>query len=147
MKVLINSCFGGFGFSDEFLKHLESVHPDMFTDAGLDTSYYNWRDDERIVNEAIAFGFDPEDRDCLLASGPFARLTVVEVPDGCNYYIDEYDGNEHISHTSFNISEDMLKAGLTDQQLETARNVTYLRVVSKADYWDGDGSTQYALAE
>lgn len=145
MKVLINKCYGGFGFSEEFLAHLKSVHPDMFTSHGLDSSYWNERDDERVVNEAIAFGRDP-DTDRLLASGPFARIVVEEVPDGCEYFIHEYDGNEHISHTCFTISEDMLKAGLTDQQLETAGKVTYLRVVSEADYWDGDASTR-ALAE
>lgn len=145
MKVLINKCYGGFGFSEEFLAHLKSVHPDMFTSHGLDSSYWNERDDERVVNEAIAFGRDP-DTDRLLASGPFARIVVEEVPDGCEYFIHEYDGNEHISHTCFTICEEMLKRGLTDQEIETARKVTYLRVVSEADYWDGDASTR-ALAE
>jgi hypothetical protein len=140
MKVLINQRFGGFGFSKEFLKHLESVHPDMFTSHGLDSTYWNERDDKRIVNEAISFGLDK-------ASGPFARLTVEEVPDGCEYNIHEYDGMEHISHTSFIICENMLKRGLTDEQIQTALKVTYLRVVSDADYWDGDASTQYAMAE
>jgi hypothetical protein len=41
----------------------------------------------------------------------------------------------------------MLKRGLTDEQIQTALKVTYLRVVSDADYWDGDASTQYAMAE
>lgn len=146
MKVLINQCYGGFGFSKEFLKHLESVHPDMFTSHGLDSTYWNERDDERIVNEAISFGHDP-DTDRLLASGPFARLVVEEVPDGCEYHIHEYDGMEYISHTSFIICENMLKRGLTDEQIQTALKVTYLRVVSDADYWDGDASTQHTLAE
>jgi hypothetical protein len=147
MKVLLNTCYGGFGFSEEFLTHLESVHPDMFTSHGLDSSYWNERDDERIVNEAIAFGCDPEDAGRLLASGPHARLSVVEVPDGCEYYIREYDGTEYISHTTFTICEDMLKAGLTDEQIQTARKVDYLKVVSWSDYWDGDASAQFALAD
>ena len=146
MKVLINKCYGGFGFSDEFLAHLKSIHPDMFTDYGLDYYYNDCRTDKRIIDEAIAFGYDPKDPDCLLASGLFARIVVEEVPDGCEYFIHEYDGSEHISHTCFNISENMLKRGLTDQEIETARKVTYLKVVSEADYWDGDAST-HALAE
>jgi hypothetical protein len=31
------------------------------------------------------------------ASGQFAELVVVEIPDGVDYEIDEYDGNEHIA--------------------------------------------------
>lgn len=31
------------------------------------------------------------------ASGPYANLKVVEIPDGTDYEIDEYDGNEHIA--------------------------------------------------
>ena len=31
------------------------------------------------------------------ASGKFAKLVVVEIPDGVEWGIDEYDGNEHIA--------------------------------------------------
>lgn len=31
------------------------------------------------------------------ASGRCARLKVVEIPDGIDYEIDEYDGNEHVA--------------------------------------------------
>lgn len=31
------------------------------------------------------------------ASGRFANLEVVEIPDGVEYTIEEYDGNEHIA--------------------------------------------------
>ena len=31
------------------------------------------------------------------ASGPYADLRIVEIPDGTDYEIDEYDGNEHIA--------------------------------------------------
>jgi len=27
----------------------------------------------------------------------FADLKIVEIPDGTNYEIDEYDGNEHVA--------------------------------------------------
>jgi hypothetical protein len=33
------------------------------------------------------------------ASGRFAKLVVVEIPDGVEYEIDEYDGREHIAET------------------------------------------------
>lgn len=33
------------------------------------------------------------------ASGRFARLKVVEIPDGVDYEIEEYDGNEYIAET------------------------------------------------
>lgn len=31
------------------------------------------------------------------ASGPCAQLKVVEIPDGTEYQIEEYDGNEHVA--------------------------------------------------
>lgn len=31
------------------------------------------------------------------ADGPFAELSVVEIPDGVEYSIEEYDGREHIA--------------------------------------------------
>lgn len=31
------------------------------------------------------------------ASGKFANLKIVEIPDGIDYEIDEYDGNEHVA--------------------------------------------------
>jgi hypothetical protein len=33
------------------------------------------------------------------ANGPFAELAVVEIPDGVEYEISEYDGREHIAET------------------------------------------------
>ena len=32
-----------------------------------------------------------------MANGRCAKLKVVEIPDGTDYIIDEYDGNEHIA--------------------------------------------------
>jgi hypothetical protein len=31
------------------------------------------------------------------ANGRHAQLKVVEIPDGVDYFIDEYDGNEHVA--------------------------------------------------
>lgn len=31
------------------------------------------------------------------ANGPCAKLEIVEIPDGIDWHIDEYDGNEHIA--------------------------------------------------
>ena len=31
------------------------------------------------------------------ASGPLSKLKIVEIPDGVEYVIQEYDGNEHIA--------------------------------------------------
>lgn len=33
------------------------------------------------------------------ANGPHAKLAIIEIPDGTDYVIEEYDGNEHIAET------------------------------------------------
>lgn len=50
------------------------------------------RDDLLLIETVESIG-------CKESSGMCASLTVVEVPDGINWEIQEYDGNEHIAET------------------------------------------------
>ena len=47
------------------------------------------RDDQELVRVVEELG--------SAANGPFAELTVVEIPDGVEWKIEEYDGNEHVA--------------------------------------------------
>ena len=84
MKVVINKCFGGFSLSKEACDFL-----------GLDWNEDRqaYRDDDRRTDTKLI--------ECVetlgyKASGTFAALKIVEVPDDVNWEIDSYDGVETI---------------------------------------------------
>ena len=76
MKFVINKCFGGYGFSQDFLdKYGEEL-------AVLK------RNNPKLVSAVEEFGEDK-------ASDYYADLRIVEIPDDyTDYYINEYDGAE-----------------------------------------------------
>jgi hypothetical protein len=110
MKVLINTCFGGFGFSKEFQNLIGEL--------------YAWevdRDDQEFIKKAEEFGLEK-------ASGLYSRLEVVEIPDGCEYSIHEYDGAESIDETWITVTQDELKNGLSPDKLALAHKVSCIRI-------------------
>lgn len=84
MKIVINSCFGGFGLSKEAYDYL-----------GLKWDGYGYDFDEHELRNI------PELVECVetlgeKANGRFADLKVVEIPDDVEWEITEYDGLETI---------------------------------------------------
>ena len=78
MKFVINDCFGGYGLSQEFL--------DKYGE-GLGILK---RNNPKLVSAVEEFGEDK-------ASGYYANLRIVEIPDDAtDYSIEEYDGAETI---------------------------------------------------
>lgn len=82
MKVVINTCWGGYGLSEEAYKYM-----------GLDWNGYgsefrNDRTNPKLVECVEALGEK--------ANGECASLKVVEIPDDVKWYIEEYDGIESI---------------------------------------------------
>ena len=79
MKICINTCFGGFGLSDEALRML-----------GFKTRYpLISRTDPRLIEVVSTLG--------EAANGCCARLAIVSIPDeATDWEIDEYDGSEGI---------------------------------------------------
>ena len=85
-KIVINTCFGGFGLSEESLEEYKSRK-------GItDENFF-----ERII---------PRDCPVLVAmveeggtdvDGIYSELKVVEIPENVNWYIEEYDGMEHVA--------------------------------------------------
>lgn len=75
MKIVINDCFGGFGFSDEF----SAACPDTVCLG---------RTNEKLIAALEEFGLDK-------ASSKYAELIIADIPDtATDYMILEYDGAE-----------------------------------------------------
>ena len=108
MKLVINDDFGGFSLSHKAFLELRRMgnkfaleEPDngeCWKDGSgpRDTSYsYDSfcrdipRDDPQLIEVVSKLGKD--------ANGTCASLRIVEIPDGVEWEIDEYDGNEHIA--------------------------------------------------
>lgn len=124
MKVVINACFGGFSLSDQAYEWLiehgipvkkyiqqkrgkdgrylpeplnegEIIFDCQLSDGELRFSRYwdAWTDSNRthslVIGVVEALGNK--------ASGRFAELKVVKIPDGIEWEIDEYDGYEQIN--------------------------------------------------
>lgn len=84
MKVVINKCFGGFGLSQKAYEFL-GLEWDGY---GYKYNDYDKRTDTRLVECVEALGEE--------ASGTFANLKVVDIPDDIKWEIDYYDGIETI---------------------------------------------------
>lgn len=83
MKVVINTCYGGFGLSTE----ARELYSEL---SGKEYSDYNGdRSDPHLVLTVERLG--------AIADGPFAELKVLEIPDGIQWLVEEYDGNEWVA--------------------------------------------------
>jgi putative intracellular protease/amidase len=84
-KIVINVCHGGFGLSET----AELLYTEL---AGRSVSQYYWeieRDDPYLVEVVERLGKS--------ASGTYARLKVVEIPDDVVWTIHDYDGLEWVA--------------------------------------------------
>jgi hypothetical protein len=113
MKVVINTDFGGFGLSREAFEMLlnrkgiefEVVKSKAF--GSIRESFYrkgHAGDDEFYLSDYDFYG-NRADEDLVAvvetlggaANGSCANLKVVEIPDGIEWFVNEYDGMEHIA--------------------------------------------------
>ena len=81
-KVVINKCFGGFGLSKEALNLL-----------GQESDSFYWMDDNRTDSLLVEVVEELGER----ASGEYAKLKVVELPEDVQWSIRERVGNEWIA--------------------------------------------------
>lgn len=84
MKVVINKCFGGFSLSQEAYEFL-GLKWDGF---GYILNKNIARNDPKLVEVVERLG----DR----ANGIHAKLEIVEIPDGVEWEINEFGGQEEI---------------------------------------------------
>ena len=114
MKVAINRCFGGFGLSEaafEKLLERKGIEFEVATNgrhSGLLTHYYRkgMAGKEDAYLSYYDFTRDRADVDLIAvieemgaenASGKYAEIKIVEIPDDIEFEIDEYDGVEHVA--------------------------------------------------
>jgi hypothetical protein len=105
MKIVINDQYGGFGLSDEAIREYlrRAYGKDALREEGPDQYgfFHFWVNDEYVHESNI-------ERDDLIlievieemgekANGRYSNLKIVEIPDDVDWYIEEYDGMEHIA--------------------------------------------------
>lgn len=110
MKVVVNSCYGGFSISEEAGKLLKErgvrvlFKGDKYNDGeivdrffgflsnedfGIESdNYYEYRSDKRLI-EVVELLKDK-------ANGEHSKIRIANVPDDIKWKIDEYDGIETI---------------------------------------------------
>lgn len=109
MKVVINSDHGGFGLSDEvFEEYLKrsgieyEKREDFRLRSIVSTNFYRKGEPEGILLDMEI----PRDDEVLIAlveefgdkvNSRYSNLKVVEIPDDVDWYIEEYDGMEHVA--------------------------------------------------
>lgn len=87
MKIVINKCFGGFGLSKEAIKMLKDLNcPHL--EGNLTSHRYANRDCPKLVEVVEKL----KDK----SFGGLSKLKVVTIPDGLDWEITDYDGQETI---------------------------------------------------
>lgn len=93
-KIVINSCYGGFGLSNQALELYKML---TGIPAAQDLSYWEIaRDNPQLVQIVEQLG--------ERADTSYSLLKVVEVPDDVNWHIHEHDGLEYVAenHRTWN---------------------------------------------
>jgi hypothetical protein len=89
MKLVINKCYGGFGLSDAAIDQIRDL-------GGPYANTAQWASENRshpiLVEVVQNLG--------SAAFGECAKLAIVEIPDGVEFEIDEYDGIEKVRECS-----------------------------------------------
>jgi hypothetical protein len=134
MKLVLNECYGGFGVSNQAvelyankkgLALIISGESSFGRDYTIDGKRFHpcmeiSREDPIFVEVVEELGEK--------ANGFSAELIVVEVPDGCEYSIHEYDGAESIDQTWITVSLSELRAGLSEDKLEFVKQLSCIKV-------------------
>jgi hypothetical protein len=104
MKIVINTCYGGFGLSDKAMEHWAKLKGidlerrdstwfkngyDYYRDGKFLSRHDFERDDPALIQTIIELG------DACTDS--LADLKIVEIPDGVEWQIEEYDGIEWVA--------------------------------------------------
>lgn len=117
MKILINNCFGGFGYSDEAWELYASVE---------DSDAHPHRHDKTMIAIHDSIGKER-------FSAEHSDIIQVEISDGLDYDIDDYDGKENIiPYLSVELNE--LANGLSPKKMRLAKLCGNIRVAAHYTY-------------
>jgi hypothetical protein len=89
-KIVINTCFGGFGLSDEAIAMFRE-RKGITADERATYADEIARDDADLIAVVEALGTEKAGDD------RYAELKVVEIPEDVVWEIAEYDGMEHVA--------------------------------------------------
>ena len=90
MKIVINTCHGGFSLSEKAQKLFCQYSTIEWKYWQEDWSYYDIeRNDQYLVRVIEELGDD--------ANGRFSELKLVNIPDEVEWQIEEYDGLEWVA--------------------------------------------------
>lgn len=97
MKIVKNSCYGGFGLSDKACERMIELGyiglKKISGEPSFGGSYL--REDDIPRNHPLLIQVVEELEED--ANGHCAELEIIEIPDDIDWVIEEYDGNEWIS--------------------------------------------------
>ena len=115
MKIVINKCYGGFGLSHKAflaLREMKNVYalkePDIgeaYDDGSIRTSISSEKPPTPALSlDAYLYDIPRDDPDLIKVverlgeecDMRFSRLAIVEIPDGVDWEIEQYDGKEWI---------------------------------------------------
>lgn len=137
MEILLNKCYGGYGLSNEAVRlYLIKKNIEFRLNPKCSTGHFKYymiegndqfsdhnipRTDPVIIQVVRDLG--------KKANGRCAELVITSIPDGCEYYIDEYDGMESIE-TWFELTEQELLNGVSLERLNQLKSATSIRIAS-----------------
>ncbi len=96
MKLVVNRCYGGFGLSKKAVERMAELgHDEAREELDRDNFYgFVCADDEQRADQILVQVVEELGRE---ADGSCAALEIVEIPDGIDFQIDEYDGLEWVA--------------------------------------------------
>lgn len=94
MKIVINTCYGGFGISKEAAQWMAERGDNAAIRDLASEHFYGYGLNEDRTNPLLIEAI--ETLGALAVSGNMSALKVVEIPDGVSYEIADYDGCESI---------------------------------------------------
>jgi len=112
MKVVINHCYGGFGFSEEATNILlERLGEDGYQEME--------RHDPIFVSLLEEMGES--------INTNYSKLVVVEIEDGLDYEIEEYDGMESVSGY-LSVTKEELSNGLSEEKMSLLKYTHTIKI-------------------